>query len=369
MISYRICPELPVSTTITNTLFLFIIYFLIFLMSFRNKRIFPPKIISIYTVILISSSLINCGLYPIKDFFVGIFIYMIPIISSLFINPLSREKYNRLLKGIISGSFFVLFYTVICGEFNDGVLGRRFSCGSITPSVMSILLLLIYAYGLIMYFKKKKIVYLLYLVFAVFIAIISISKTALVSICVITIIYILITNNFKRFLPILTFSILLFSFFESQQLIETLSNYVEGNGVQSLSGRDVIWTNAFDLGLESPLFGHGYNSIVSKLGNMTHLDNLNQAHNTLIESFVNVGIIGTIVLIFIFIYPTIFCIRYRNELINDVNLLFSFLNIIIFMMRGITEAGCAQATNLIEVSMFFTAVIYIINYKRIRKIL
>lgn len=363
--SSRILPELPISTTITVPICIFIILVFNFLISFSSRKKNIPGLLWTYVFVILWSSLINNEEYPFNNFFVGILILVVPLSSAVVINPTKKLYYTSFLDGIVKGAIFTLIYACAFGRYSENVLGRRFYCGSITVSVITILLLLVFSYGCV-YFKNNKIKYGSYILFAIIMALISISKSALISIIVIFFVFAIFKGNLKRLLPAVILVGILFLIFVSNEFIATIQDYIDGNGLKSFTGRDVIWEITISLGLERPLFGHGYNAIALKLDGLTHLENLNQAHNTFVESFYNLGFIGTIILIILFLYPIKMCIQSRKLISNDNNLMLSFMILIIFLLRSFTESGCAQASNLIEVSLFFIVVCYIINFFKIK---
>jgi O-antigen ligase len=72
--------------------------------------------------------------------------------------------------------------------------------------------------------------------------------------------------------------------------------YSQGNNVETLTGRTVIWATSFEIALEKPWLGHGFYSYrwaVPPLGNFAPM----QAHNELLQQFFTYGIAGVIALI------------------------------------------------------------------------
>ena len=75
----------------------------------------------------------------------------------------------------------------------------------------------------------------------------------------------------------------------------------------SLGGRDILFQQAFDMFAESPLFGHGwgsykYRSNVSIIGAIYGRDSSMLAHNCYLQLLAEVGLIGLILFILVFIF-------------------------------------------------------------------
>jgi exopolysaccharide production protein ExoQ len=118
---------------------------------------------------------------------------------------------------------------------------------------------------------------------------------------------------------------------------------------ETFTGRTALWSKLLPMGKRSPLVGVGYSSFW--LENRTRMAELfefapNQAHNGYIELFLNLGLIG-LILLFLVIFSTFKRLRAnvgRNEPLN--NLFFVFLLMIV--LQNITEATIMIPTYFIS---------------------
>jgi exopolysaccharide production protein ExoQ len=82
-----------------------------------------------------------------------------------------------------------------------------------------------------------------------------------------------------------------------------LNSYTESYDPSTLTGRTIIWATSWDLGIETPLLGHGfyaYRFVVPAFGTFE----AGQAHNELLQQFFALGVLG--VLVTIGLYWTMF---------------------------------------------------------------
>lgn len=88
-----------------------------------------------------------------------------------------------------------------------------------------------------------------------------------------------------------------------------------GKDVYELTGRDIIWSTVINYSLESPYFGKGYGGVWAENGYLNtlifqYMDGFNvySAHNTFLDIFINVGLIGLglfLIIILIFLYSAL----------------------------------------------------------------
>ena len=81
-----------------------------------------------------------------------------------------------------------------------------------------------------------------------------------------------------------------------QSYIDVYNNTGSGNQAETLTGRTIVWTIAFSMGLERPWFGHGiysFKSLVPAIGNFQPV----HAHNELLQQFFEYGAVGVIVVV------------------------------------------------------------------------
>jgi len=78
-----------------------------------------------------------------------------------------------------------------------------------------------------------------------------------------------------------------------------IDTYAQGGRVETLTGRTVIWAEAYSTALEKPWFGHGFYSfrwVVPLFGDFEAW----QAHNELLQQFFSYGLVGVVVVIVLY---------------------------------------------------------------------
>lgn len=110
-------------------------------------------------------------------------------------------------------------------------------------------------------------------------------------------------------LKIATFFILVGSvvllIFPVYYLLNSLLTYL-GKDITRLTGRDVIWDAVIQYSLKSPIVGHGYGGVWIENGYLNSLlfrymegFSVFAAHNSFLDIFVNVGLVGVTIFLFI----------------------------------------------------------------------
>lgn len=331
----------------------------------RFKNIQP--LVILYFITIIISSAINVGInnYTIIDALIGLFVLVIPLgFYKYFIqNPnviASLKQSFRLQRDIAIGAFIILIYVSVTGNFTDfGSLGSRFTGGSISPSIISLNANLLLSFCLLNITKYKKKILLIPIIVSIALILLSLSKNGIL-ITILCFFYVAIINK-KYVSTIIVLSIVVvlsFFFLPWVSIVDILYGYFNSeDALTTLSGRNAIWDVCDTLINKNPIWGYGYNSTVKILApKVFTLENVNQAHNVYYESMLNLGAVGTIILL-VYVLKVIFqCIAKFSVIVNNTILSWFFFVIINFIIRGYTEASFAQANNIIEIFIFFISI-------------
>lgn len=205
-------------------------------------------------------------------------------------------------------NFFAIFLYPFLDIF-DSMNYMRFGYAMI-PSLM----MFFYAYKKSMK-STEKFIWLLLFVASIILTILYGSRGSVVVLTIFILLLTLFSNKvtgLKKIAIITTFSIFLLLLFLNTNLIGNLINFLNKNlGINSYalvkfekmfneglrdssSGRDVIYSNLFNLFKESPFFGQGIGSSQVHLGFT--------AHNILLQILVETGSIGLIIWFLIWLY-------------------------------------------------------------------
>lgn len=121
---------------------------------------------------------------------------------------------------------------------------------------------------------------------------------------------------------------------EPEQGAQFISRSGEVGEVTTLTGRTSIWSYAWEKYQQSPLLGHGYaatREFMPKEYFTVYGWTTNSAHNTVLQSLLTTGILGTSILLMLW------CLQFRDFLFRRSPFRDSIFAIVI--VSGLTEAG------------------------------
>jgi O-antigen ligase len=318
-------------------------------------------------VILVKTSFIT--------FFSSVIAFFVPfaIFRPVFNNEEFQVRVKYFIKGLYYSFILCLIIILLTGKYVISPYeGKRFMSDMIGASIISRLAIFVATYAMLRVFEDiRDIPNYIVLLFAVFMLVISGSKIGIVSLVVLSLIILMIKIKKKKTYVIILVLIGLFAALNLNsrihEKVKFFLDYKKSNakGVSNLNGRTDIWKDVISYIDKSKYMGYGYGSprvILTKEFNPLLRIDISQAHNAWLESMLNVGIIGTIFLLFLLLktFRNLFLVlkRIRGEGVFVYNFILVFF--IYHLIRGFTEASFAQAST-IEVLIFFCFVIIVRN--------
>jgi O-antigen ligase len=110
------------------------------------------------------------------------------------------------------------------------------------------------------------------------------------------------------------------------------NNTGSGNQAETLTGRTLLWTVAFSMGLEKRWFGHGFYSFKALIPSFGAFQPVH-AHNELLQQFFEFGLAGVVIAVGIY---WSFCRQARSALASDLRTL--ALTLLLFaVLHGLTD--------------------------------
>ena len=315
---------------------------------------------SIYIlIIIISGSYFFDG--DLSKWAVGLtpFLYTAPII---YLSYSQNECRNHLIfldiwKGIAWGSSIVLLVSLFFGTTID----YRISYNSLSASTIGRNGIIVTMYGLFqLFFIKKNKTSTLFLFFGISMILMAGTKTTIAAALIISgyLIVKMKIYNIKYMIIILVVGTLLVLSPVFDQFTTYINIYLNINQLETLTGRTDIWVPLIELIRDMIWFGYGYNA-PSALLTVEYFDIWNgrdiiQAHNAWLQSMLNVGLVGTAVLLFVYIYLYKELKKIYN--INKKLYFILFYMASFLLIRGITEASFANGSSL-DVFLFSLTIV------------
>lgn len=295
-----------------------------------------------------------------------------------------RKLFNFLLLGLIV-SFFINFSIAINNSLSvvqgtDDVtiieigslmktitLGWNYFVGAefsvlVNPSYVSVYILLVLSY-----FLKKELIsgvrFFIVVLLFLYLFLLA-SKVAYFLLFMMSILLIFkIKNRSKKYMMVIMFFLGLIVFLNNPRIfdfysrVKVFENTMEYDHTASEKSRALIWQTSFQLIKEAPLLGYGVgdaNDILiekyKELGYSHNYKNKYNAHNQFLQTFLQTGIIGFGVLLFIFILLALRMKRSSNE----------FAVFLIFFISLIFESMLVRFNGIV----FFSIVIPLLLKKR-----
>jgi len=290
----------------------------------------------------------------------------------------AQKIVNQIFSGVKYGLLFCLLCIFIFGRFSNEIDGSRYSFGNITPSVIAFIACTCIFLFLPKLFEKKKLFLtkeFYFILFAFCILLISFSKSGIILSILLTGFYLYkIRRLFVEFLVLISIGIipLMFSSFFIVQYGKIIEMMISDNNLFTLHGRVFIWTEILDLIKENYWFGFGYGSPSAILKypyiNIWEGRDIIQAHNAWLQSLINVGVIGTIPLLIVFVLVIYRAIRvYTVNRFQNMYFIGSLLCVLLYLLfRGFTEASFTMA-NSFEQFVFICCVFSLNLFTRSEK--
>jgi O-antigen ligase len=362
--------------------------FLLFLTKSKQDTVYRTDsqniYLKLYTLVVLFSVIPFCLMVRKLPtaYFVSVLAFFVPF--ALFrakFSPIDfRIRVKFLIDGLLVGFIVCLIFILLTGRFvKSSTEGNRFISGMLGPALISRLSIYVVLYCLLRIFDARDVLinYLL-LGFGLIMLIISGSKIGIASLILIGFVILVLKLNKKKTIIILPFLAFLFFFLNLNKRIHDkiifLTEYQGANakGVKSLNGRTLIWEDVLIRIRKSFYFGYGYGSpriILSKEYDSSLRIDILQAHNAWLESMLNVGIIGTVFLLFTIIKTFLNLFKILKLPDDGDRFYYVFISYYLFyhLIRGVTEASFAQAST-VEVIVFFSFILIVNNAIMIKKI-
>tara|TARA_B100001175_G_scaffold295481_1_gene283582 strand:+ start:23709 stop:24920 length:1212 start_codon:yes stop_codon:yes gene_type:complete len=317
--------------------------------KFLNNNLFWFFLL-FYVYLIISASINYQNLVKYNFFFYLRFILFSFSICFFFIRD---EKYIRILVYSLIALFFIIFLDVASNKFyQEGILGvptySKYRISSffydelILGSFLFRALIILNPLYLYLYKGKKYLFFLMLINFLTILCVLQSGERAALFLMIIYFILNIFILNFDIKKKITIFFsaliILLSSIYFSPQI---KNRFLEQTflKVNFLENHILLFKSAVNIGLDSPIIGSGYRSFQIKCSEEKYYINdspqcSTHPHNTYIQLFAELGIIGVV---FIFLFFSYFCWQYlkffylqiKKKLIKQNYLLLTITGIII----------------------------------------
>lgn len=373
-------PNVLMRYTIVFSLLAFLVVLVVLADTIQSKRYVlrrPNKIYYLYVIyvsICISSAYVLIpGALP--AFAAGILSLIMPTLILLFDR---RDKEDNVVKkidslwfGFVIGSLVAILVVAYYGfESTDG----RYSSIYMSPSEIGryTSVTIIFLVVRMLSGNGVRILYLLLIVVTSTLLILTVSKSSIVAVVIALTTAVLFSKKVK-YSPLIISSIMVigvtYIFGAHELFIGQITSSIDTGNIETLTGRTVLWSSVMDYIHSRPILGYGYGSpselLTSKYMYMWGGVDVFQAHNMILHSLLNVGILGTTVLLFVihYMYRMIFTIRQKSEYL--FLLLYSILTY--FIIRGISEASFVNGAT-VDVYVFAIMIVSVsigIRYQHI----
>lgn len=232
---------------------------------------------------------------------------------------------------------------------------------AIHPSYLSYLSI-IYLSVSIFHSKFKNTIHIVFTILAIVLIIALNSRGALLTLLFI-LAYLLFKQLYlKKYALFLIIAFFLTSFFyityAHTRLGDTVRNFNNSTVVKTEDPRITVWRNSFSLIKEKPIFGYGIGDAIHVMvekheeNNFKHgVERRLDAHNQFLETWLQSGLIGLILLILVFTFPFIQAIRKRQEL------LFLFLSVSFIQL--LFESMFVRLAGVVYFAFFYCYLYYV----------
>lgn len=307
------------------------------------KKIFA-SIAALCVAVLLSALASSDIAFGVKSWFskyVGHIAVMFPV---MFI-CLSKQKILTLIELLFVGVFISNFAVIVQGFLNfDGIW--RFG-GFLTPmSQGSVIGIFLPLYAVLFLHVQNKI-WRIYFVIAAIVAVIALlfngTRGVYLSSAILIPAMILVYSrkNLKAFAIVIAILVAVGGFFVTALNSAATSTMVSGMRAQSNNERMLVWTSAFQMFKDNPIFGIGYGQYktayqtkyISPDAKETYLEH---AHNNTLQMLAACGIIGAVAFLVMWGYLTYFSLRHWFKDKKFEWLLF-FCVLWGLMLHGMTE--------------------------------
>ena len=316
------------------------------------KQKFTKSKLSFFYFLYVSIAILSI-IYFFDGDLVSWFVGVLPFIFTIYFcqNSIPREytflKKKELIKvfwaGAAFGSIIVLILSLIFGQ----VINSRLSTEILSANTIARYTIVVIGYHASnLLLPKNKKLDILILAFAFFILFMTVSKTSIIAV-LLTGLYLLISLRLVKFKVLFPIALTTLLFMLTPIFTSTtdyLKDYLEADQLETLSGRQYIWIPLVELVKENIWLGYGYNSpknlLTPKYFDVWNGRSIIQAHNAWLQSLLNIGTIGTVVLflLVIFQFKTLNKLKHQDKDLYFL-LFFVFATLII---RGFTEASFAN---------------------------
>ncbi len=270
-----------------------------------------------------------------------------------------EDRLKHFIYGAFIGSLLVLISVLTFGNYVDFEgAGMRLLLGAISPSCVAFNSLVVMTYSIVFMSRKRFLVPIIGIPLSIIAVWSSISKAGMGMIACVLLICIFVKYNRLRIayifivLPVLVF-IIVYQFLNNK----TLMDYLASSSAFTLTGRTSIWMVCNDLISQHPLFGYGYNSVSTVLGNAFTAIDVYQAHSTYYQTAIDLGIAGIFSVLLILLCFVILFIRNMNITAHSKNIFFLTLLVCGILLQSFTEATFAQPSSITTIIFFIIGIL------------
>lgn len=367
----------PGIASLINLLIPIFLYMILFFNSWALKKsnLFPSnllvKVFNFYIIYAGLSIVINNSYLAINTID---FIYYLSTISGIYFLSfislkLSYEYYFDSFLNYFKGSCIVLLYALF---FVKGNSDYRLSAVTLHANtigeISSITFLATFLLITNSKYKEKKGLLVFEFILSVIMLIKSFSKTSIVILVLVTLFMLLLkfcvfkNLSKKILLPVICFAI--FAPYIGGNLYSKYSDYKNLDGgklLYTLSGRTIIWEMSIPIIKRNPVLGYGWSSSDNILQEewIGHYGmSLPHAHNEILNSLIDVGLIGTLAEVLCFLLLLLYLARISIRKKSwQVEIILGL--VILIMLRSITEISISQGGR--RMYIFFLGII-LCNY-------
>lgn len=306
-----------------------------------RQGVFENKIILIFLAFSFFSILLGVSKEKFVDF---AYFSILPLgcySINVFFSELSKEDFFDSFNKIFLGLSFVLIYAVlfIASTGNDDRLSSA-TLHANTIGEYSSFVIVNVIFSIFILNKKSKFNYLILFV-ATLAMLKAFSKTSIMTTFIFILLIIVSSLFLYKKLYVKTLSFITFFiisiFWQASLFISKFSEYTSNsNNLETLSGRTVIWAAAFEKIPNRLFMGHGWKSTNDVFGYFFETFELVHCHNEYVNLLLEVGVIGTSLIIFVQISAIIQLIKvsfFRKKFKYIGFLLF----ILLIIFRSYTE--------------------------------
>ncbi|HEY5587483.1 MAG TPA: O-antigen ligase family protein [Candidatus Paceibacterota bacterium] len=289
-------------------------------------------------------------------------------ISLLYLSYKYPNNYDYFISKVFELNLYLLLIMAVLVFKNDFSFGTRLGEyeGSIfSQSGWSRLGCFLSIFSLINIFeKKRKLINALFLLLGLIIMFWAFSKTQIIAFIGVLIFLLYFKFKFSTKLFLLLIGIIVILYLSFDILLARFDILYDSSSLETFTGRTYIWESTWKMILHNP-WGYGYNAAFS----LGYIGNSNliagQAHNLVLQLLVQIGFVGTFLILLNYILLLIKYSRRLNAQYNPYLMRnYSFLLYMGINGIGVGSFGLFGNFEIIALLFLFASPIFIMKYKK-----